>query len=164
MACAAALYHQGESIRNIFDVVHGLTPALGRFAAGLFLLGAVSAGLSSLIPMAMILPLLLADYRRGKFQLSTVEFRGFAALACVIGLAGPMFGDQLLPIHRIASQIAQVFVLPLVVGSAFMLLNREELMGAHKAGFWLNAGLVAAFGFSLFLSWSGLTALGRRFA
>ena len=165
MACAAgALYHRGQSIRNIFDVVQGLTPAVGWFAAGLFLLGAVGAGLSSLIPMAMILPLLLADFCRGKLQLNTPQFRIVAALGCVIGLAGPIFGDQLLPIHRAASQIAQVFVLPLVVGGVFLLLNRDELMGRHKAGFWLNAGLVAAFGFSLILSWSGLTALGRRFA
>ena len=165
MACAAgAFYHQGQSIRNIFDVVHNLTPAVGRFAAGLFLLGAVSAGLSSLIPMTMILPLLLADFRRGKLQLNTPWFRGVAALACVIGLAGPIFGDELLPIHRASSEIARVLVLPLVVGGVFLLLNRDELMGRHKAGFWLNAGLVAAFGFSLILSWSGLTALGRRLA
>jgi Mn2+/Fe2+ NRAMP family transporter len=165
MACAAgALYQRDLSIRIIFDVVQGLEPAAGRMAAGLFLLGALGAGLSSIIPMVMILPLLIADYRTGELQIRTPLFRALTALACAVGLAGPIIGDQLLPIHRAASQVAQVFVLPLVVGGVFLLLNRDELMGGHKAGFWLNAGLLAAFGFSLVVSWLGLTALGRRFA
>lgn len=163
MACAAgALYRQGLSIRNIFDAVRGLEPAAGRLAAGLFLLGALGAGLSSIIPMMMILPLLLADYHRGDLSVRTPQFRTLAALACAVGLAGPMLGDQLLPIHRLASQIAQVFVLPLVVGGLFLLLNRADLMGGHKAGFWLKAGLAAAFGFSLVASWSVLAPLGKE--
>lgn len=165
MACTAgALYRQNLSIGNIFDVFHGLESTAGRLAAGFFLVGALGAGLSSILPMAMILPLMLADYRSGELQLCTPQFRAWAALACVTGLAGIIPGDSLLPVHRIASQIAQVFVLPLVVGGVFLLLNRGDQMAGHKAGFWLNAGLVAAFGFSLVVSWSALTALGRRFA
>lgn len=165
MACAAgALYRQDLSIRTLFDAIHGLEPTAGRLAAGFFLAGALGAGLSSIIPMAMILPLMLADYRSGELQLRTPQFRAWAALACVIGLTGPIVGDSLLPIHRIASQLAQVFVLPLVVGGIFLLLHRDDRMAGHKAGFWLNTGLVAAFGFSLVVSWSALTALGRRLA
>ena len=165
MACAAgALGQPGPAIRDVFGAIHGLEHYPGRTAAGLFLLGAVTAGLSSIIPMVMILPLLLADYRSGDLQLHTRQFRLWTGLACVVGLAGPVLGDQLWPVHRTASQLAQVFVLPLAVGGIFLLLNRGDLMGGHKAGFWLNAGLFAALGFSLVLSWLGLAAMGRRFA
>jgi len=165
MACAAgALYHRDLSIRSVFDAIHGLEPAAGRLVTGFFLLGALGAGLSSIIPMTMVLPLLVADYRTGELQIRSPLFRTLTALACTAGLAGPIFGDQLLPIHRTASEIAQVFVLPLVVGGVFLLLNREEPMRGHKAGFWLNAGLLAVLGFSLVMSWLGLGALGRRFA
>lgn len=164
MACAAGtLYLQDLSIHNITDMINGLERTSGRLAAGLFLLGSLGAGLSSIIPIVMILPLLIADYRQGKFQIQTTQFRVLTALACLVGLTGPVFGDQLMPFHRVASQIAQVFVLPLVVGGIYLLLNRAELMGGQKAGFWLNTGLAAAFGFSLIMSGSGLAALSKRF-
>ncbi len=164
LACAAAALHaSGVDIRDPFGAIRALAPTAGRLAAGFFLVGALGAGLSSIIPMAMILPLLLADYRREEPRLHTRPFRIWAAVACAVGLAGPVGGEWLLPLHRLASQLAQVFVLPLVVAGIFVLLNRADLLGAQRAGFWLNAGLLAALVFSLLVAGHGLTALERRF-
>ncbi len=160
---AGALHASGADIRNPFDTIHALKPAAGRLAAGLFLVGALGAGLSSLIPMAMVLPLLLADYRREGPRLHTPQFRVWTAVASAVGLTGPIWGGLLLPLHRLASQLAQVFVLPLVVAGIFVLLNRADLMGEHRAGFWLNTGLLAALAFSLVVAWQGVTVLERRF-
>lgn len=170
MVCAAimggaagTLRAGGVAIGELFGAIHALAAASGRLAAGLFLMGAVAAGLSSVIPMAMILPLLLADYRREDPGLQTRPFRIWAAVACVVGLTGPVCGGWLLPLHRLGSQLAQVFVLPLVVAGIFVLLNRTDVMGAQRAGFWLNAGLLAALVFSLLVAGHGLIALERRF-
>jgi len=159
---AGALHASGVDIRDPFGAIHALAPAAGRLAAGLFLVGALGAGLSSIIPMVMSLPLLLADYRREELRLNTRQCRIWAAVACVIGLGGPVCGEWLLPVHRLASQLAQVFVLPLVVVGIFVLLNRIDLMGAQRAGLWLNAGLLAALIFSLLVAGHGLTALERE--
>lgn len=164
MGCAAgALHASGVDLRDPFGAIQALTFTAGRWAAGLFLVGVLGAGLSSIIPMAMILPLLLADYRREEPRLHTRWFRIWAAVACVVGLTGPVGEEWLLPLHRLASQLAQVFVLPLAVAGIFVLLNRTDLMGTQRAGFWLNAGLLAALVFSLLVAGQGLTALTRRF-
>jgi Mn2+/Fe2+ NRAMP family transporter len=164
MGCAAgALRASGVDIRDPFGAIQALASTAGRLAAGLFLVGALGAGLSSIIPMAMILPLLMADYRREEPRLHTRQFRIWAAMACAVGLTGPVSGEWLLPLHRLASQLAQVFVLPLVVAGIFVLLNRVDLMGAQRAGFWLNAGLMVALVFSLLVAGQGLAALERRF-
>lgn len=162
-AGAGALHANGADIRDPFEVIRALSQASGRFAAGLFLVGALGAGLSSIIPMVMILPLLVADYRREVIRLNAGPFRVWTAVACAVGLAGPACGGWLLPLHRLASQLAQVFVLPLVVAGILVLLNRADLMGAQRAGFWLNAGLLAALVFALLVAGHGLTALERRF-
>lgn len=164
LGCAAgALHTNGTDIRDPFDAIHALVPAASRLAAGLFLLGALGAGLSSLIPMAMVLPLLLADYRREEPSFDTRSFRRWAAVACAAGLAGPVCGDRLLPFHRLASHLAQVFVLPLVVVAIFAVLNRSDLMGERRAGFLLNVGLLAALAFSLGAAWHGVIAVEQWF-
>lgn len=164
MACATGAFHlRGIQVGNVFDAVNGLERVAGRLAAGLFLLGVWGAGVSSIIPMTMILPLLLEDYRSGELQLRTPAFRRWTALACLAGLGGPLWGGPLLTLHRTCSQIAQVVVLPLAVGGIFLLLNRADLMGGQRAGFWLNAALFAAFGFALLVARLALVALEKRF-
>ena len=164
MACATgALYYQGKSIENVLDMVTTLEPIAGRFAVGLFLVGTLSAGLSSIFPCAMVLPLLIADYRSGELQVHTPMFRILTGIACVAALTVPVFGANPLS-AQIATQIAQVFVLPLVVGCIFFLVNRKDLMGEYRAGILMNIGIVAAFGFSLVMSYLGVIALARMFS
>jgi manganese transport protein len=63
MACAAGtLFPKGLHIENAIDMIRLLEPLAGRFAISLFVVGIVSAGLSSLYPHYMLVPLLLSDY------------------------------------------------------------------------------------------------------
>ena len=52
-----------------------------------------------------------------------------------------------------------MFVLPLTVLAILWLLNRRDVMGAHRAGPLLNLGLSAALVFSLAVAFTGLRAL-----
>lgn len=164
LACGAGgLHPRGLTVGTISDAMHHMETSGGRAAAALFLLGTLGAGLTSILPMAMIVPLLLGDYRDGNLQIRIPRFRFWSALACLVGLAGPIFGEQLLAIHRAASRVAQVFVLPLALGSIIVLLNCTRSTGGCRAGFCLNAGLLVALAISLFLSWLGLVALKTYF-
>ncbi len=159
MACAAgAIFARGQSVTNVLDMVRSLEPVAGRFAVALFLVGTVSAGLSSVFPICMVAPLLIGDYRNGGFESRSVLFRVLAGVACLIGLTVPVLGVN--PIAaQIATQVSQVFALPLVVIVFMVLLNRRDLMGKHSAGWLLNAGMGAALVFALVMSATAVKGL-----
>lgn len=159
MACATgALFHQGKTIDRVLDMVTTLEPVAGRFAVAIFLVGTLSAGLSSIFPIAMVAPLLIADYRAGTFDTRTKLFRILTAVACCIGLTVPILGAN--PIAaQILTQTSQVFVLPLVIAGVAVLVNRRSAMGDDRAGPLLNIGLAAAFLFSCAISYTAALAL-----
>ena len=163
MACAAgALYHQGKPVTKVLDMIATLEPVAGKFAVVLFMTGALSAGLSSIFPIAMVCPLLVADYRAGKLDTRSTTFRVLAGVACLVGLTVPVLGANPI-LAQIATQVANVFVLPLVIAGITYLVNCRDYMGPHRAGPLLNLGLAAAFVFSCVISWTGVVALSSFF-
>ncbi|MFC1607203.1 Nramp family divalent metal transporter [Candidatus Latescibacterota bacterium] len=162
VAATGALYHRGQVITLVLDMVHTLEPVAGKYAVGIFIFGALSAGLSSVFPVLMVAPLLIGDYRAGDIDTRSGLFRILALGACLFGLIVPIFGAN--PIAaQIATQVANVFILPIVIFGIFYLINKKELMGEHRAGILLNTGLVTAFIFSCFISYTGLLALMEFF-
>ncbi|MFC1509644.1 Nramp family divalent metal transporter [Candidatus Omnitrophota bacterium] len=162
VAATGALFHIGKVIDKPIDMIHTLGPVAGKYAVGLFLVGTISAGLSSVFPVLMVAPLLIGDYRAGTMDTRSPVFRILAFVACLFGLTVPIFGAN--PIAaQIATQVANVFILPVVILAIFYLINKREYMGEHKAGILLNTGLVSAFVFSCFISYTGLLALFEFF-
>jgi len=157
-AATGALHHRGMTIEKVLDMVRTLEPVAGRFAVGLFLVGTLSAGLSSLFPIMMVAPLLIADFRNGELETHTPLFRILTGIACVFGLIVPVFGAN--PIAaQIATQVANVFVLPVVILGIAYLVNNRSYMGDHRAGPLLNTGMFAAFVFACVISYTGILAL-----
>lgn len=159
MASAAGTMHtEGNVVEEVMDMVEALEPAAGNMAVSLFFAGALSAGLSSLLPIMMVAPLLIADYRNGEMETDTPMFRILCALACLVGLTVPVLGFN--PIQaQIMSQVGGVFVLPLSIGAMVYLVNRRDLMGRHRAGLVLNAGLATALLFSFYMTYTGCVAI-----
>ncbi|MDR0337601.1 MAG: Nramp family divalent metal transporter [Planctomycetaceae bacterium] len=160
MACATGsiLNMGGEPIRSISDMIATLKPLAGNLAAAIFLVGVVCAGLSSIFPILIVAPILLADYRSETMMPQKTEFRLLALVACLIGLAVPIFGAN--PIYvQVLTQVSQVFILPIVIGGITILVNRRSLMGEYRAGWLLNFGLAASFLFSLLISYCGIVAI-----
>ena len=158
MICAAgALFNNGKSIENVLDMASSLEPFAGKFAIALFLVGILSAGLSSTLPIMMVAPLLISDYNKGEMVTRSVLFRSLTAVACLMGLLVPILGVNPI-LAQIATQISQVFVLPLIIGSIIVLVNSKD-MGEHRAGILLNSGLCASFVFSLIMSYIALLSL-----
>ncbi|MCM4170130.1 divalent metal cation transporter [Arenibacter sp. TNZ] len=159
MAVASgALFHQGQPVTKVLDMVNTLEPVAGKFALTLFFFGTLSAGLSSIFPCLLIAPILLADYQSGELDTSSKQFKIITAIACLFALIVPVFGAN--PIQmQILSQVFNVFVLPLVILGIILLINNKKLMGKHKGSFWLNLGLYAALLFSIVISYNGIVAL-----
>lgn len=162
IAATGALFHEGKIVTKVLDLVYALEPIAGKFAVAVFMFGAMSAGLSSIFPILMVLPLLIGDYKQGEMDLKSSTFKILAATACLVGLVIPVFGVN--PIMaQIATQVASVFILPVVIGGIIVLINRESLMGKHKANLFLNIALFAALAFSLVISYTGILGLTEYF-
>ena len=163
VAATGALYHEGLVIEKVLDMVRTLEPVAGRFAVVLFLFGTISAGLSSIFPIAMVCPLLVADYRSGELDTNSGQFRILAAIACLMGLTVSVWGANPI-VAQIATQVAQVFILPVVILGITFLINNKKLMGKHRAGIFLNAGLATSLLFALVISYKGLLSLIEYFS
>lgn len=158
IAATGALFHNGKTVTKVLDMVYALEPVAGKFAVALFMFGAMSAGLSSIFPILMILPLLIGDYRQGSMDTKSSTFKSLAAVACLIGLIVPILGVN--PIMaQIATQVANVFILPIVIGGIIFLINKKSLMGEHRASLLLNIALFTALVFSLLISYTGILGL-----
>lgn len=159
MAVASgALFHQGQPVTKVLDMVNTLEPVAGKFALTLFFFGTLSAGLSSIFPCLLIAPILLADYQSGELDTSSKQFRIITAIACLFALIVPVFGAN--PIQmQIASQVFNVFVLPVVIVGILLLINNKKIMKGHKTSIWINLGLVASFLFACVISYNGILGL-----
>lgn len=153
-----AMFYQGLSINKVIDMVHTLEPVAGKFAVALFMTGAISAGISSVLPILMVAPLLISDYKNGELDVNSNMFKKLTAVTCVVGISVPILGAN--PIFaQIATQVANVFVLPLAIGGILYLVNQPEIMQEHRAGWLLNIGLILAFIFSCVISYIGFLAI-----
>lgn len=162
VTATGALFYRGQVITKVLDMVNTLEPIAGKYAVVLFLVGTLSAGLSSVFPILMVAPLLIGDYRAGELDTRSLIFRILTCVACLFGLVVPIFGAN--PIAaQIATQVANVFILPVVILGILYLVNRKDLMGEHSAGVLLNTGLVSSFVFSCFISYTGILALMEFF-
>ncbi len=157
-AATGSLFYHGKTITRVLDMAYSLEPVAGKLAVAVFMLGTLSAGISSIFPILMVAPLLIGDYRNGKMETKSTLFKILTAFACIIGLIVPVLGSN--PIMaQIATQVANVFILPLVIAGIFILINNKSLMGEHKAGSLINIGLASAFIFSLIISYTGILGL-----
>lgn len=163
MAVAAgAMFHQGAPVTKVLDMANTLEPVAGKFALSLFFFGTLSAGLSSIFPCLLIVPILIADYKSGELDTKSVQFKVITAIACLFALIVPIFGAN--PIEmQIVSQVFNVFVLPLVIIGIIFLINNKGLMKSHRTTLFTNLVLSAAFLFSCIISYNGVVALIEYF-
>ena len=163
MAVASgALYYNGSAVTRVLDMGQTLVPVAGKFAMTLFFFGTFSAGLSSIFPILMITPMLIADYQSGELDINSRQFRIITAFASVFALLIPIFGAN--PIKaQILTQVTNVFALPLVVLGIIILVNKKDLMREYKSSLWLNVGMGLAFFFSIIISYNGVIAILEYF-
>jgi Mn2+/Fe2+ NRAMP family transporter len=157
VACGA-LFHQGNPVEKVLDMANTLEPVAGNLAVTIFFFGTLSAGLSSIFPILLIVPLLIADYQSGKLDTSSKQFKIITFIASLVALIVPIFGAN--PIQmQILSQVFNVFVLPLVIIGIMILVNNKKVMNGYKTGIFVNIGLSASLIFACVISYNGVLAL-----
>ena len=153
-----ALFHEQRPITDVLGMVDALEPIAGRLSLTLFFFGTLSAGLSSVFPCLLIAPLLIEDFRSGRLDTRSRQFRIVTGIASVLALTIPVLGFN--PIRgQLLTQVFNVFVLPLVVAGIIVVINNRKLMGAYAAGGLLNSLLGLAFLFSIMISYNGILAI-----
>lgn len=153
-----AFFNEGKVVTKVLDMVSTLEPIAGRFAIVIFFMGTMAAGLSSIFPILMIAPLLIADFQKGELDIKSKQFKIMTGIACLVGLTVPVLGVN--PINaQILTQVFNVFVLPLVIIGMMILINKKDLMGEHKAGVVLNIGMGCALLFACIISYNGIIAI-----
>lgn len=150
---AGSLHDTGIEITRVLDMSGALTPLAGKFAVGIFFVGTLSAGLSSIFPCLMIVPLMVSDYSSGNLDVTSRRFRVITGLASLLALSIPVFGVN--PIKgQILTQVMNVFGLPLVVLSFFMLWNRKGIEVGKRL--FPNLIMIGALIFALIITYNGL--------
>lgn len=131
MASAAGTLHPaGLKVDNAIDMVNLLEPLAGRFALSIFVGGIIAAGLSSLFPIIILAPMLIADYRNEELNMQSTPSRLMVLGVLLLGLIVPFFGGRPVLV-MIASQAFIAAATPLVILLMMILLNRKEVMGEH---------------------------------
>ncbi|VAX25425.1 hypothetical protein MNBD_IGNAVI01-1831 [hydrothermal vent metagenome] len=145
-AAAGTMYVEGLKVENVIDMVKLLEPLAGRFAVSIFVTGIVAAGISSLFPHYMLVPLLLSDYKNEKVDFSKAINRGIVLFYASLGLFVPIFGGRPVLV-MIMSQALALFVTPLVLILMWIQVNKKDQMGEYKASTSSNVifALVTAF-------------------
>jgi manganese transport protein len=159
MACAAGtLYPKGLHINNAIDMIKILQPLAGRFAISLFVGGIVCAGLSSLFPHYMLVPLLLSDYQDQKLNFQTTRNRIIMVFYASLGLIVPIFGGR--PVFiLIVSQALTLVVTPVLLILMLILQNNKKLMGEHKATIKLNIVMSIIILFTIIMTIIGVVGM-----
>ncbi len=145
-AAAGTLYPLGLKVDNAIDMVKLLEPLAGPFSISLFVVGIVAAGLSSLFPHYLLVPMLLADYRNEKLDLSKTRNRGIVIFYALLGLGVPIFGGRPVSV-MIVSQALALLATPAILILMWIQINQKETLGKYVAGIKQNLliGLITLF-------------------
>lgn len=157
-AAAGTLHPRGLHVENAIDMIKLLEPLAGRFAISVFVAGIVCAGLSSLFPHYMLVPLLLADYNNEEFNLSKPRNRAIVIFYATLGLVVPIFGGRPVVI-MIASQALALIITPLIIILMQILQNRSEIMGNYKMSKAINAVLILISAFTVYMAAVGILGI-----
>lgn len=156
MAVAAGTLHiMGLKVDNTLDLIHLFEPLGGEIAAHILILGVVGAGLSTIFPIVLIAPWLIADYTGKPRNLKSTQSRVLILIGMLFAF-GTLFLEQSPPILMVFSQAFQATILPVVAIPIFILINRKSLMDRYTAKLGENIALVATILFSLFTTYFAL--------
>lgn len=114
--------------------------------------------MSSLFPIVLLGPWLLADYSNKPRNMRTPIPRLMAFIMILLGLIVPVFGAPPVLVLLI-TQVGNIVITPLIIFLMLILQNKKELMGEHKTSPKLNLGIFIVFLFSVLMSIIGIVGV-----
>ena len=159
MAVAAGTLHvMGLRLDNTVEMIQLFEPIGGDIAAFILILGIVGAGLSTIFPIVLIAPWLVADFTGKPRNIHSGQSR-LLIFGAMLFAFGTVFLEQRPPAIMVFSQGFQAVILPAVAIPVLLLMNRPKLMGRHKASLRENIGVWAVVLFSLITTYFAITEL-----
>ncbi|HEX6068608.1 MAG TPA: Nramp family divalent metal transporter [Longimicrobiaceae bacterium] len=155
---AGTLFVLGLRLDSTVDLIRLFEPLGGRAAAFILILGISAAGISTVFPIVLIAPWLIADFSGRPRDLRSPLFRILGGIGLLFSF-GMLFMERRPPAMMIFSQAFQAMILPAVVLPIVILINRNELMRGHQASLRMNVGLAAAFLFGLMTAYFAVVEL-----
>ncbi len=153
---AGTLHVMGLKLENTVDMIYLFEPIGGKIAAFILIIGIAGAGLSTIFPIVLIAPWLVADYSGKPRNIHSKSSRVLIFSAMIFAF-GSVFLAERPPTLMVFSQAFQACILPAVAIPIFILINNKTLMQEHKAGTWLNFGLISVILFSLITTWFAIS-------
>jgi len=154
-AAAGSLFAQGIGLSRASQMIGLLEPLAGAFAASIFAIGIIAAGVSSQFPNIIMLPWLLCDYTNSEREMTLPKYRIMVLFISLLGLVVPIFDARPLFV-MITSQAFNSVLLPATVACIFILGNKQSVMGEHKHSNITNGILITIFLFSIITSFMGI--------
>lgn len=153
MAVSAGTLHlSGLKLENTVEMIHLFEPIGGKFAAFMLIIGIAGAGISTIFPIVLIAPWLIADFRSTSRDIRTPQSR-LIILFTLLFAFGTVFMEHRPPALMIFSQAFQACILPAVAIPIFILINKKRLMDTHVAGISENLSIIAVILFSFISTW-----------
>lgn len=149
---AGTLHIMGLKLDNTVEMIHLLEPLGGKASAFILIIGIAGAGLSTVFPIVLIAPWLIADYRGIPRNIHSKQSRFLIMIALVIAF-GSVFLEQRPPALMIFSQAFQACILPAVAIPIYFLMSDGEVMRQYKASLGMKLGIILVVIFSLLTSY-----------
>ena len=153
-AAAGTLFVQGMEVRHAVDMIRALEPFAGPLAATLFVVGIISAGLSSLFPNYLLGMWLISDYLNLPRNPRLLAYRGLVAVCVLTGLVIPVFGGSPIAI-MIASQAISPVVMPAMVVLTTLLLLKKDVADFKNSRL-MKVGLFATVLFAFYMLYTAV--------
>jgi Mn2+/Fe2+ NRAMP family transporter len=159
MAVSAGTLHvMGLTVDSTTDMIHLFEPLGGKAASLILILGVSGAAVSTVFPIALIAPWLIADYTGKPRNTQSTQSRILILIALLFGF-GSVLLEQKPPALMIFSQAFQACILPAVAIPICILMNRKNLMGEHVSSTKDNIWIGAVIAFSLFTTYFAIAEL-----
>jgi len=159
VACGATLFARGVTIKDAADAAVALRPLAGPYAAGLFAIGLLNAGLFSvaIIPLSTAYAVCEAFGWEAGLDRSPREAPVFVGLFTGLIVASALVilipGIPLIPV-MLFSQVLNGMLLPFVLLFLILLTSDREVMGAYR-----NSPLFTLLSWSLVAAMAALSLL-----
>ena len=163
MAAAAGTLHPlGLKVENAIDMVKLMEPLAGRFAISIFVGGIVAAGLSSLFPIILLAPWLIADFSDKPRNMKSKSSRLLVLVGVVLSLVVPVFGGRPVLV-LIMAQAMTVIVTPFILALMLYIYNKRSIMGQNTLGVTSNISMAVILLFTIAMAVAGIIGILGQF-
>ena len=163
MAAAAGTLHPlGLKVDNAIDMVKLMEPLAGRFAISIFVGGIVAAGLSSLFPIILLAPWLIADFSDKPRNMKSKSSRLLVLVGVLMSLVVPVFGGRPVLV-LIMAQAMTVIVTPLILALMLYIYNKRSIMGQNTLGVTSNISMAVILLFTIAMAVAGIIGIVGQF-